>query len=195
MKKWHIFFIMGVSGAWKWTLIKNLKKQNLDIYIPLSYKTRAKREFETNWVDAYFISKEDFKKAIKNNEFLEYAIVHQKEYYGTKYKDVIENWINKWKIVIKEIDIIWLKKLLKEKAELKKYFTTIFLNISIDKLVERIKKRWEQISSEDLEIRKNSAKIEQQEATKYCDYIINADKSEEEVLQEVLKIINNKKNP
>jgi guanylate kinase len=63
----------------------------LDLHIPLSYKSRKKRDFETDGIDAYFISKEEFEKSIENKEFLEYAIVHKTDYYGTKFIDVIEN--------------------------------------------------------------------------------------------------------
>ena len=187
--KWHIYFIMWISGSWKWTLINNLKKLNLWLHIPLSYKTRKKRDFEVNWVDAYFISKEEFENSIKNNEFLEYAIVHKKDYYGTKYEDVIENWINKWKKVVKELDIHWLKRLLKEKPELRPYFTTIFLNIPVNILKERIKKRWEKISKEELKAREESAIMEEQEARKYCDYMLDATQTPEKILNEVLEII------
>ena len=191
-QKWHIFFIMWVSWAWKWTLLKALKEQNkIKFHIPLSYKTRAPREHEKNWIDAHFISVEEFKKSIDNHEFLEYAIVHGKEYYGTKYEDVIENWINKGKIVVKELDINGLKRLQKEKPELRPFYTTIFLNIPVDILKERIEKRGDNISDDELERRINSAIIEEEESKKYCDYLIDATKTPIEVKNEVMEIIQN----
>jgi len=193
-KKWHIFFIMWVSGSWKSTLIKWLKDSPLDLYIPLSYKTRAPRHFEKNGVDAYFISKEEFENSIKNNEFLEYAIVHGRDYYWTKYEDVIENGINKWKIVVKEIDILWLKRLLKEKKELRPYFTTIFLNIPVEKLRERINKRWENITEEELKAREKSAIMEEKEARIYCDFMLDATDTPLNVKNEVINIIKSKIN-
>ena len=190
MKKGHIYFIMWVSWAGKWTLINWLKKSNLDLHIPLSYKSREKREFEENWVDAYFVSRQDFEKSIENNEFLEYAIVHGRDYYWTKYDDVIKNWIDLWKIVVKELDILGLKRLIKEKKLDKKDYTTIFLNIPVNKLRERIAKRWEKISEIELKARENSAIMEEAEARKYCDYMLDATQSPERVLKEVLDIIN-----
>lgn len=189
-KKWHIYFIMWISGSGKGTLINKLKDQKNNLYVPLSYKTRKPRSFEKDWIDSYFILLSDFKKSIKNNEFLEYAIVHWKDYYWTKYDDVIKNWILKNKIVIKELDIHWLKKIIKEKPELKKEYTTIFLSIPNSELEERIAKRWEKITKEELKSRKQSAIMEEQEAKKYCDYVIDATKSPEKVLKEVLDIIN-----
>ena len=189
MEKWHIYFIMWVSWAWKWTLIKWLKEINIDLHIPLSYKSRSKRDFEINWVDANFISIDEFKFAIERKEFLEYAIVHWIDYYWTKYDDVILNGIEKWKIVIKELDILWLIRLIKDKPELRKYYTTIFLNIPVNKLRDRIEKRWEKITEDELIRREKSAIMEEQEARKLCDYMLDATQSPKKVLSEVLDII------
>ena len=190
MNKGHIYFIMWVSWAWKWTLINSLKKLNLNFHIPLSYKSRDKREFEVDWVDAYFISTEEFDSWIENGEYLEYAIVHGVDYYGTKYDDVILNWINKWKNVIKELDVLWLKRLMKDKSEFSEYYSTIFLNIPVNHLRERITKRWENISEEELKRREDSAIMEEREARLLCDYMLDATQSPEKVLREVLDIIN-----
>jgi len=189
MKKGHIYFIMWVSWAGKWTLINSLKKTDLDLHIPLSYKSRAKRDFEVDGKDAYFISVEEFKSAIEKNEFLEYAIVHGVDYYWTKYDDVILNWIDKGKTVIKELDVLWLKRLIKEKPELEDYYTTIFLNIPVKKLRERIEKRWEKITEDELLRREQSAIMEEKEARLLCDYMLDATQSPEKVLKEVLDII------
>lgn len=191
MKKGHIYFIMGISGAGKGTLIKNLKKLNLDnFHFPLSYKSRPIRHHETNGVDAYFITKEEFEKGIENHEFLEYAIVHQTDYYGTKYVDVLENGIEKWFNVVKELDIHGLKRLLKEKPELRPHFSTVFLDIPVEKLEERIKKRWDKITEEELKRRKESAIMEEQEIAKLADYKLDATLSEKEVVKKFLEIIN-----
>ena len=189
MKKGHIYFIMWVSWAGKWTLINWLKNTDLDLHIPLSYKSRKKREFEVDWKDAYFISKEEFELSIKNEEFLEYAIVHWVDYYWTKYNDVILNGIEKWKIVIKELDVLWLMRLIKDKSELEEYYTTIFLNIPVKKLRERIENRGETITEEELNRRENSAIMEEKEARQLCDYMLDATQSPEKVLKEVLDII------
>ncbi len=190
----HIFFIMWISWAWKGTLLKWLKDSDFDFYIPLSYKTREIRNTEKNGVDAHFISVEEFKKSIENHEFLEYAIVHGIEYYWTKYEDVIDNWIKKWKIVIKELDIHWLKRLKKEKTELNKDYTTIFLNIPVELLKSRIEKRWDNISKDELERRISSALTEEKEARLYCDFMLDATQSPEDVKKEVLQIIKSKLN-
>lgn len=190
---WHIYFIMWVSWAGKWTLISHIKNLNFEnLYIPLSYKTRSIRENEQNGVDAWFISREDFFAWVQAWEFLEYALVHDLDYYGTKYKDVFENGIDKWKIVIKELDIIWLEELRKNKPELDDKYTTIFLNIPEEILKKRIEQRGAFMSNEELGKRLNSAVIEEEKAKILCNYMIDATQSPEQVLQQVIDIIKNR---
>lgn len=196
MKKGHIFFISWVSWAGKWTLITNLKKleKELNLTFLKSYVTRPIREGEIEWNIYYFISKEEFEKSIKNNEFIEYFKVYGLEnYYWTKYKDIIDNWINLWKIIIKEIDMNWLLFLKLNYPELKNYCSSIFLDLSLDEQLNRIKSRWVYMSEKELEKRKETAINERKMSEKECDYIIDVtNKSKEENLNQVLKIINEK---
>lgn len=191
---WKIFFIMWISWAWKWNLITNLKNLNDEKFIfPLSYRSRPIRETEQNWVDSWFVTKEEFEKSIKAWEFIEYKKHYWLEhYYGTKYADVIENWIDKWKTVIKEIDMWWLLILKNEKPELHNFYKTIFLTVPFDIQADRIKARWVYMSDEELKKRKITAIEELENAKIHCDYIIDtSEKTKEEVLQETLEIIKN----
>lgn len=189
--KGKIFFIMGVSGSWKWTLIENLKKiNNSDFHFIRSYVTRKIRSWEKNGNIYWFITLEEFKKSIEKNEFLEYKLVHNLNYYWTKKKDIIDNWIEKWKIVIKEIDMEWLKEIFKTYPELKNLIKSIFLSIDIKTFKERVKLRQWKMDEIELKNRIESLKKEKKEAKIYCDYIIEADKKKpDEILNEVLKII------
>ncbi len=184
-----IYFIMWVSWAWKWTLIKNLQKINTNqkMFFPLSYKTRPKRESELDWIDAKFISNSKFEKMIDENEFLEYAKVHNMYYYWSSIEDIKE-WIKKDKVVIKELDMNWLEKLKKNLYNWIEY-KTIFLSIDDNKLKERIEKRWDFMSEDELQNRLNSLKIELEKAHKICDYIIDASQKEEEILKQVVNIL------
>lgn len=194
---WKIFFIMWISWAWKWNLITNLKNTNDEKFIfPLSYRSRPIRETEKNWVDSRFVTKEQFEDSIKAGEFIEYKKHYWLEhYYWTKYTDVIENWIKKWKIVIKEIDMWWLLILKDENSELQNFYKTIFLTVPFEVQEARIKKRWVFMSKDELEKRKITAIQELENAKKYCDYIIDTwKKTKEEVLKNVLDFINSNSN-
>lgn len=192
MQKWHIFFIMWISWAWKWTLIDNLKKYQNELSIKFlrSYVTRPIRKGEVEWNIYHFISLEEFKKWIENNEFLEYELNHGLHYYWTKKIDVLDNGINIWKNVLKEIEVKWLNNIFKNNSFLKENIVSIFLDISEEMLEERIKARWAEMSQEELNNRKKSLKNEKIESRKICDYIIDTSNlSKEQTLEEVLQII------
>ena len=77
------------SGAGKTTLVNLLSKQdNFDISI--SHTTRQPRPDEVPNKDYYFVNDNEFKRLIKNEEFLEYAKVF-KNYYGTTRTPVMIN--------------------------------------------------------------------------------------------------------
>ena len=188
---WHIFFIGWVSWSWKGTLINNLRNLNHPkLHFPLSYKTRPIRETETNWVDAHFVTPEVFYAWVQAWEFLEYAVVHQTDYYWTKFSDVLDNWIHLWKIVIKEIDVIWLQDLKETHPHLDEKYSTIFLDIPIDLISQRIQKRWALMTNGELENRLNSAKMEINKSKELFNHIIDATQTPEQVLNDILKILN-----
>lgn len=88
--KGDLIVISGPSGCGKDTICNGIFKIRNNIVKSISMTTRDKRENEVNNKDYYFVSKEEFEKKIKNDELLEYAIVHEKDYYGTPKKNVFE---------------------------------------------------------------------------------------------------------
>lgn len=104
-KKQGLFIVIsGPSGAGKGTVIQNLIKDNPNVWLSVSATTRAIRPGDIKDVTYFFLTKEEFEDRIKNNEFLEYAIVHHNEYYGTP-KGKINEYLDKGMDVILEIDI------------------------------------------------------------------------------------------
>ena len=89
------------SGAGKTTLSNLLSKQD-NFEVSISHTTRKSRPNEIPNKDYYFINNEEFKRLIKNEEFLEYAKVFN-NYYGTTRTPVI-NSLNKGKNVLFDID-------------------------------------------------------------------------------------------
>lgn len=189
---WKIFFIMWVSWAWKWTLVENLKKQTkIKFDFIKSYVTREIRPWEIDGNIYHFISMDEFKKSIEKGEFIEYKFVHNLNYYWTKKKELIEDWIEKWKNLIKEIEIEWLKDIFKNHPELKAHIKTIFLEISKETYKKRIIARQWQVDEIELENRAISLEKEKKEAQIYCDFILNTENStKEETLNKVLDFIN-----
>jgi|TARA_B100001063_G_C16720144_1_gene533058 guanylate kinase len=89
------------SGAGKTTLVSLLSKLD-NFKTSISHTTRQPRQNETPDKDYYFVNDEEFKRLIKNQEFLEYAKVFN-NYYGTTRTPVIEK-LSKGQNVLFDID-------------------------------------------------------------------------------------------
>ncbi|MDA9653339.1 guanylate kinase [Candidatus Pelagibacter sp.] len=90
------------SGAGKTTLVKLLSKKN-NFFISTSHTTRKPRSNELNGKDYFFVNNDEFKRLIKNDEFLEYAKVFN-NYYGTTRTPVIHKLENSKNVIF---DIDW----------------------------------------------------------------------------------------
>ena len=101
--KGQILIVSGPSGSGKSTLLGHLLKEENDLYFSISSTTRAPRQGETEGVNYYFINKDEFKKGIDADEFLEWAFVHG-NYYGTSLKPVLKA-LEEGKIAIFDIDV------------------------------------------------------------------------------------------
>lgn len=104
MKKGLLVIISGPSGVGKGT-IRGLfqNDESLKLAYSISMTTRAPRENEVNDVDYIFSTREDFEKAIKNGELLEWA-EFVGNYYGTPLAKV-EELRNEGKNVLLEIEV------------------------------------------------------------------------------------------
>ena len=125
------------SGVGKTTLSKLLSKQN-NYYISVSHTTRKPRINEIDSQDYHFVSEEEFKSLIKNNEFLEYAKVFN-NYYGTVKSPVINN-LDKGKKLIFDIDWQGTEQIKKKKLQYK-LITFFILPPSKKVLFERLPNR------------------------------------------------------
>ena len=83
-----MIILSSPSGAGKTTLV-GLLSQNPKFEISVSHTTRKPRQNEIQNKDYYFVSEHEFKRLIRNEEFLEYAKVFN-NFYGTTRTPVIE---------------------------------------------------------------------------------------------------------
>ena len=96
-----MIILSSPSGAGKTTLAKLLShKKNFEISI--SHTTRSPRPNEKQNDDYFFVDEEEFRRLIKNEEFLEYAKVFN-NLYGTTRTPVIDK-LSKGKNVLFDID-------------------------------------------------------------------------------------------
>ncbi len=132
-----MIILSSPSGAGKTTLVKKLSEKN-NFEISISHTTRQPRPNENQNEDYFFVNESEFKRLIKNEEFLEYAKVFN-NFYGTTRTPVINN-LNKGKNVLFDID--WQgADLIKNKRLDYKLITFFILPPSKEVLFERLSNR------------------------------------------------------
>ena len=108
-EKGLLIVVSGPSGCGKSTLNQLLLNKRKNIVMSISDTTRKPRGEEKDGVDYNFISPEQFKENIKNDKYLEYAMVYTDKYYGTP-EDFLNKKLDEGKDVILEIDIEGARK-------------------------------------------------------------------------------------
>ncbi len=132
-----IVVLSSPSGAGKTTLVKKIAQKN-NFKISISYTTRKPRTNEVNGNDYFFISEDEFKNLINNQELLEYAKVFQ-NFYGSSRSQVFEK-LNKGENVIFDIDWQGTEQIKKQKLDYK-IITFFILPPSKSELFKRLKNR------------------------------------------------------
>ena len=125
------------SGAGKTTLVKMLSKLD-NFEVSISHTTRQPRPYETSDKDYFFVNENEFKRLIKNEEFLEYAKVFN-NFYGTTRTPVI-NKLNNGKNVLFDIDWQGADQIKNKKLDYK-LITFFILPPSKNELFERLSNR------------------------------------------------------
>ena len=169
-EKGLLIVVSGPSGCGKSTLNQLLLQKRDNIVMSISDTTRSIRGKEINGVDYNFITTEEFEENIKNNKYLEYAMVHSNKYYGTPI-DWVENMLNNGNDVILEIDIEGARQI-KEKRN-----DSIFIFImppSMSILKQRLVLRNTESKEQVIERFKTAYK-EINEVSKYNYVIVNND--------------------
>lgn len=184
MKKGELFIVSGPSGAGKSTICRIVRKQ-LGINLATSATTRAPREGEVNGRDYYFLTIDEFKEKIKNNEFLEYATVHT-NYYGTL-KSEVENRLLSGENVILEIDV---QGGLQVKEVYPEAHLIFFKTPNMADLERRLRGR-KTDNEETIQLRLENSKQELESEKDYDITIVNH--TVEKSCEELIKIINSKK--
>ncbi len=132
-----MIILSSPSGAGKTTLVSLLSKLN-NFEVSISHTTRKPRPNEMPDKDYYFVSEQDFKRLIKNEEFLEYAKVFD-NFYGTTRTPVIDK-LNKGKNVLFDIDWQGADQIKNKKLDYK-LITFFILPPSKEVLFERLSNR------------------------------------------------------
>lgn len=99
-----VIIFSAPSGSGKTTIVQHLLKKFSELEFSVSATSRAKREGETHGKDYYFLTLEDFKLRLDNDEFIEYEEVYSGRLYGTLKSEAERIWAQN-KIIIFDVDV------------------------------------------------------------------------------------------
>lgn len=174
------------SGSGKTTIVKHLLQTNPKLGFSISACTRDKRgRNEENGKDYYFLTPEEFKKKIDNNEFIEWEEVYAGNFYGTLKSEVERIWTEGHHVIF-DVDV-------KGGLHLKEYFgdrgLAIFVKVpSMEELKERLRDRKTE-SEDSLSQRIFKAKFEMTFEDKFDVTLVNNDLDES--LKKAEELVNN----
>ena len=104
-QKGKLFIFSAPSGSGKTTVVRHLLNKLPDLEFSISATSRPPRPNEKQGVDYFFLSPEEFKDKISNNEFLEWEEVYNGTYYGTL-KSEIDRIRDSGKHIIFDVDVV-----------------------------------------------------------------------------------------
>ena len=159
------------SGSGKSTIVSHILKLHPELKFSVSAASRAPRGDEKNGVAYWFISADEFRKRIADNEFVEYEEVYPGSFYGTLKSEVERIWDNGDAIIF-DVDV-------KGGVNRKKYFGDRALSVfiqapSVEVLRQRLVSRATD-SPEAIERRVAKAAEEMTYADKFDHIIVNDD--------------------
>ncbi|MFD2551348.1 guanylate kinase [Bizionia sediminis] len=157
-KNGKLIVFSAPSGSGKTTIVKHLLSLDaLNLEFSISATSRDKRGEEVHGKDYYFLSAQEFKNKIKNDEFLEWEEVYRDNFYGTLKTEVERIWAQ-GKHVIFDIDV---SGGLRIKRKFPDETLAVFVKPpSIDALKIRLKKRQTESSDKiNMRIAKASAEL------------------------------------
>jgi guanylate kinase len=178
-----LVIISAPSGAGKTTIVKHLLDSGLNLSFSVSATTRPLRGKEKDGEDYFFLTVQEFKKKIENNEFVEWEEVYKDLFYGTLRSELERIW-EKGNNVLFDVDV-------KGGINLKNKFGTNAIAIfimppSVIELENRLVKRGTD-TNDKINIRVEKAKDELKFANQFDTVIVNhqLDKAKEEALKMV----------
>lgn len=175
-----VFIISAPSGSGKSTLVSELRKTLANLYFSISYTTRSPRGSEQNGREYYFVSRDEFERMLKADEFLEHAEVFG-NYYGTARRFLREAQTRGHDLLL-DIDVQGAAQI---KTKIPEAVSIFILPPSRDELERRLVRRShaEGVTSDEvIQRRLHTASQEIENWTKY-DYILVNDRLEESIDQ------------
>ena len=165
----NLFIIAAPSGCGKTSLVEALIKNEKNLYVSVSHTTRPPRPDEINGINYYFVSIDEFEEMIKNNAFVEHAMVFD-NHYGSSAK-LIKEKLDEGIDVILEIDWQGARQV---KINMPKSISIFILPPSKEALLGRLQQR-AQDNYATINKRMSDAKNQMQHFNEFDYLIINDD--------------------
>lgn len=186
----QILVIAGPTGSGESTVTNEIIKQSDNNIVRLvTATTRAPRAHETEGVDYYFFSKQDFLAKKESGDILECTYIENRDTYYGSYRSDLEHKLASGKIVVVNSDIVGT-------TFYKKHYnaTTIFIMPeSIAALRARLQKREPDMSDAELARRIKNAEAEIRTERSFYDFVVeNADGRLQEAVRRVFSIMKEK---
>ena len=134
--KGRLIIFSAPSGSDKSTIVNWLMQEHpeLKLYFSISCTSRQPRGTERNGVEYFFVTADEFRKRIDNNEFLEYEEVYENRFYGTL-KEQVERQREAGQNVVFDVDV-------KGGVNIKKFYGDEALSVFIQPpSVEELRRR------------------------------------------------------
>lgn len=166
-----LILFCGPSGSGKTTIVHHLLKKFPMMRFSVSATTRPKRENETDGIDYHFLSPEEFRAKISNNEFLEWEEVYKDRYYGSL-KSEVDRILNEGNIALFDIDVVGGLNIRKNYG--RQLLDVFVMPPSVDELHKRLVARATE-DEESLRKRLDKAEEEMHAAFQFNHVIVNVD--------------------
>jgi guanylate kinase len=178
-----LIVISGPSGVGKDSVLERMKERQLPFHFVVTATSRAPRPHETNGVDYFFYSKEEFERMIANDEFFEHTLVYE-DYKGIP-KAQVKKAFASGKDVVMRVDVQGAATV-KSKAQ---EAILIFISPSSEEeLIERLKQR-KTDSEEQLKIRIQMARQEYRRIDEFDYQVVNCEGKLDEAVDIIRAII------
>jgi guanylate kinase len=179
----HLVIFSAPSGSGKSTLINYLLSQMNCFEFSVSATSRSPRGTEVNGKEYYFLTPDEFRRKIENDEFLEWEEVYKDRFYGTL-KSEVDRIFKERKVVLFDVDVVG-------GLNIKKYYGDRALALfiqppDVEELRRRLNSRGTD-SQEMIDSRIEKAEYELSFAPQFDRIIINNDL--ETAQQEMLNVI------
>ena len=186
----RLIIFSAPSGSGKSTIVQWLMKEHpeLKLYFSISCTSRAPRGTEQNGVEYFFLTPEEFRTKIQNDEFLEYEEVYTDRFYGTL-KAQVERQREAGQNVVFDVDV-------KGGINIKKYYGDEALSLFIQPpSVEELRRRLEGRATdtpEAIEQRLAKAEYEMTFAPQFDSIVINdnLEEAKEQTLELLSSFLN-----